>query len=236
MNTRNLRIFVDFDGTVTERDVGDSIFERFLRPELLASGWHYDILNEWKAGRVSSRDCLVRECENTVVTRERLDELLDSHTLTPGFADMVSYCARHDIPLIILSDGLDYYIEFILGKFGLSGVPYRANRMFFADGSIRADFPFEDRGCGRCGNCKRWHIETERSDSERIVYIGDGYSDRYAIRSVDIVFARRDLAAYCRRAGVDFIPFAHFYDVIRYLEVTACADTHGVKENGNGIV
>ena len=223
MNTPALRIFVDFDGTITERDVGDSIFERFLRPELLERGWHFDIIREWKAGRLSSRDCLIRECENTVVTRGQLDELLDSHTLTPGFADLVGWCVRRGVPLTILSDGLDYYIEFILGKFGLKGVSCRANRMVFTEGSIRTYFPFEDRGCGRCGNCKRWHIDTERRDGERVVYIGDGYSDRYAVRSADIVFARRDLAEYCRRAGVEFIPFAHFYDVIRSLE------------NGNGI-
>ncbi len=33
---RVVRIYIDFDGTITERDVGDSIFERFLRPELLS--------------------------------------------------------------------------------------------------------------------------------------------------------------------------------------------------------
>ncbi len=73
------RIFVDFDGTITRRDVGDSIFERFLRPDLLEAGWHSRIIEEWKAGRLSSRDCLVRECENTVVTRDELDALLDGH-------------------------------------------------------------------------------------------------------------------------------------------------------------
>jgi 2,3-diketo-5-methylthio-1-phosphopentane phosphatase len=224
MNTRALSIFVDFDGTVTERDVGDSIFERFLRPEFLASGWHDDILKEWREGRVSSRECLASECENTLLTREQLNELLDSHSVTPGFANFVRYCERNGISLTILSDGLDYYIEFILGKFGLSEVPFRANRMFFTGNSIGVEFPFERRGCGRCGNCKRWHIESERRDGKRIVYIGDGYSDRYAIRSADVVFARRDLADLCGCIGIDHIPFTHFYDVIRCME------------NGNEIV
>ncbi|MHB9028445.1 MAG: MtnX-like HAD-IB family phosphatase [Candidatus Latescibacterota bacterium] len=218
MYTGSLRIFVDFDGTITSRDVGDSIFERFLRPDLLARGWHEEMIREWKAGRISSRDCLLRECENTVVTREELDALLDEHTITPGFAQLVSYCAGNDIPLCILSDGLDYYIEFILAKYGLSETPYHANHMFFTETALGVDFPYVDKGCGRCANCKRWHIESIRRNGEKTVYIGDGYSDRYAIKSVDTVFARDDLAEYCDTRGIEYIPFQHFYDVLRYLE------------------
>ncbi len=222
MQTGKTRIFVDFDGTITERDVGDSIFEQFLRPELLKQGWHQTLIGEWKAGRLSSRDCLARECENTVVTRKDLDRFLDSHSLTPGFDRLVEFCGDRNIPLTVLSDGLDYYIDFILGKFGLGEVDYRANHMYFTEGSIGVDFPYVDKGCGRCGNCKRWHIDSERREGDRIVYIGDGYSDRYAIRSADMVFARSDLAEYCDRNGLAYIPFEHFHDVVREMS------------NGNG--
>lgn len=218
MQTGSLRIYIDFDGTITSRDVGDSIFERFLRPDLLAEGWHEDIIREWKAGRISSRDCLIRECGNTIVTREELDGLLDEHAITPGFAQLVEYCAGNDIPLCILSDGLDYYIEFILAKFGLSDIPYHANHMVFTDTSIGVEFPYADRGCGRCANCKRWHIEAARRKDEKTVYIGDGYSDRYAIKSVNTVFACHDLAEYCDTHKIEYIPFENFHDVLKYLE------------------
>jgi 2-hydroxy-3-keto-5-methylthiopentenyl-1-phosphate phosphatase len=219
MHTGILSIFVDFDGTITERDVGDSIFERFLRPDLLEAGWHSHIIEEWKAGRLSSRDCLVRECENTVVTRDKLDALLDGHTLTSGFGDLVRYCERNDVPLTILSDGLDYYIEYILARHGLGGIPCRANRMSFTESSIRVEFPYEQQGCGRCGNCKRRHIETDRRGGERIVYIGDGYSDRFAIRSADMIFARRDLARFCSHSGIEYFPYEDFQEVIGRIEL-----------------
>jgi 2-hydroxy-3-keto-5-methylthiopentenyl-1-phosphate phosphatase len=213
-----VRIYIDFDGTITERDVGDSIFERFLRPELLSAGWHEHIIEEWKAGRLSSRECLAIECENTVVTRAELDGLLETHTLMPGFREFTEFCGRKRIPVEILSDGLDYYIAFILERFGIEGIPVRANRLHFTDGSLKAEFPYEDRGCGRCGNCKRWHIESNRLESERIVYVGDGYSDRYAIKSADTVFARADLAGYCDRSGIPYHPFRDFHDVLHTLE------------------
>ena len=218
MQKKQTRIFVDFDGTITDRDVGDSIFERFLRPELLEQGWHQNIIGEWKAGRLSSRECLVRECENTLVTREELNLLLESHVLTPGFDSLVAFCGERDIPLTVLSDGLDYYIEYILGKFGFGAIDYRANHMYFTEDSILVDFPYVDKGCGRCGNCKRWHIDSERGEGDTVVYIGDGYSDRYAIMSADVVFARRDLAEYCAKNSREHTPFENFHDVLRELE------------------
>lgn len=218
MAERNIRLFVDFDGTVTEEDIGDSIFERFLHPDLLEKGWHREIIDEWKAGKVSSFECLRRECANTQVTREELDSHLDQYTLTPGFTETVKYCHSHRIPLTILSDGMDYYIEYLLAKFGISDIEYKANHMFFTNGAIGADFPYADMGCGRCGNCKRRHMETMRKDGETVVYIGDGYSDRYAIRDADVVFARGDLVEYCKKNGLEYRPFNDFYAILSYLE------------------
>jgi 2-hydroxy-3-keto-5-methylthiopentenyl-1-phosphate phosphatase len=212
-----IRIFLDFDGTVTERDVGNSVFERFLDPRLLAEGFHHRIIGEWKAGRMSSRECLTLECRNSVAPVDRLDELLESHTLTAGFVEFAGFCRKNEIPVTILSDGLDYYIGYLLRKFGLDWIPYRANALLFDGDAIEVSFPYEGGGCGRCGNCKRRHIESERRDGERIVYVGDGYSDRYAIRSADIVFARDDLACVCSDEGIAYNPFSDFHEVIRRL-------------------
>jgi 2-hydroxy-3-keto-5-methylthiopentenyl-1-phosphate phosphatase len=212
------RIFVDFDGTITQEDVGDCIFERFLPPELLNRGWHRDIIEEWKAGRISSRECLQRECSHVVVTKEALDLELDTKKLIPGFIHLTDYCRGKNVPLTILSDGLDYYIEFILAKYGVDEIPYYSNHMYFDNPALGVDFPYADRGCGRCGNCKRWHIQSERKEGETVVYIGDGYSDRYAVRSADIVFAHRSLAEYCGRTGISYIPFTDFFGVIAFLE------------------
>ncbi len=119
---------------------------------------------------------------------------------------------------MILSDGLDYYIDYILRKHGIRDVDYRANHMYFNNGSIEVEFPYVNKGCGRCGNCKRWHIESHCQDGELIIYVGDGYSDRYAIRSANVVFASNDLAEYCIKEDLEYIPFEHFYDILNYLK------------------
>jgi len=218
MKERKIRLFTDFDGTVTNKDIANAIFDRFLRPELLKQGWHREILDKWKAGEISSLECLTLECENTIVSEQELNAELDKYKLTDGFVEFAEYCKKNSVPLIILSDGLDYYIKYILVKYGLGEIEYRANHMFFYNGSLRVEFPFANYGCGRCGNCKRWHINTLRRGDECVVYVGDGYSDRYAIRSADITFARSDLAEYCEKALMDYFPYENFYDVLQYIE------------------
>ncbi|MFC1606432.1 haloacid dehalogenase-like hydrolase [Candidatus Latescibacterota bacterium] len=217
MTPNSLRLFVDFDGTATIEDIGDSIFETFLDPELLAQGFHDNVITEWKAGRMSSFECLTLECSNTYVTRTELDRHLDGFDLTPGFVETVRYCADNKIPLMVLSDGLDYYIDYLLKKNDLGAVPFKSNHIFFDNGSLGVEFPHQEHGCGRCGNCKRWHMEANTADGETVVYVGDGYSDRYAIRNADVIFARGDLVEYCLKNDIKHRKYSTFHEILGYL-------------------
>ncbi|MBT4482402.1 MAG: MtnX-like HAD-IB family phosphatase [Candidatus Latescibacteria bacterium] len=218
MNNNKIRLFVDFDGTITKKDVGDAIFERFLRPELLEQGWHEQIISEWIAGRLTSHECLSRECEQTIITEEELIAELNNFEISEGFTETAHYCKNNGIPLLVLSDGLDYYIKYILEKHGLDDLEYRANHVYFSNGSLGIEFPYGDRGCGRCGNCKRWHIETTRQDGDCVIYAGDGYSDQYAIRSADVIFAKQDLAKYCDKENLDYFSYDNFFDILKHIK------------------
>jgi 2-hydroxy-3-keto-5-methylthiopentenyl-1-phosphate phosphatase len=213
-----IRLFVDFDGTVTERDVGDGIFTRFMRTDVPPEESHDTLIREWKAGFMSSQDCLTHECANVVVTEPDLRAELDTYELTPGFRETVAYCREQNIPVAILSDGMDYYISHVLNRHGLSDIPFYSNHMRFENGGLVCEFPWQEYGCGRCGNCKRHHMIRLHNNGGTVVYAGDGYSDRFAIKSADVVFARRDLAEFCCRTGRQFIPFEDFHTVLHHLE------------------
>ncbi|PYS76594.1 MAG: phosphatase, partial [Acidobacteria bacterium] len=43
-------LFLDFDGTISERDAIDAMLEAFAAPEWLA------VEEEWQAGRIGSRE------------------------------------------------------------------------------------------------------------------------------------------------------------------------------------
>jgi len=214
-----VRLFIDFDGTLTHTDVGDLLFRTFIPADMIEAGWHADIIARWKSGELSSETCLTAECDAARVTPAALDTLLDTIPVTAGLVETAEYCRTHDIPVMVLSDGLDYYIEYVLAKFGLSDMPYRSNAMTFReDGSLGVSFPHMNRECGRCGNCKESHIIKHRRDGDTVVYVGDGYSDRYAIKHADVIFARRDLAGYCSEHEIPYIPFESFHPVLAYLK------------------
>jgi 2-hydroxy-3-keto-5-methylthiopentenyl-1-phosphate phosphatase len=210
-------IFVDFDGTVTTRDVGDGIFDRFLRNDL-EDNWHENLLEEWKSGRITSHECLVIQGENSAATEDEMIIELDNYPLRAGFAEFLQYCKINGIHVEILSDGLDFYINHILNKHGLGWVPVKANHMHFEGSKMVIEFPFIGIGCGHCGNCKRSHVQNVRQNGDKVIYIGDGYSDRFAVKSSDMVFARGDLARHCKRDAIPFTYFEDFNTVLKFME------------------
>lgn len=214
-----LKIFVDFDGTISKLDVGDHLFYELggERCRLLVR----DYLN----GTISARECFVGVCTAAgQVSRERVDEILDRMEIDPSFKDFVQFCRSREIDFFVLSDGFDYYIDRILKRHGLASVKFIANHLEFQ----RTDstglfflvpfFPYTDEECSRCANCKRNHLLTLSSDEDIIVYIGNGYSDRCPSRYADIVFAKRDLLRYCRQENISYFEYRNFQDVISRLE------------------
>jgi 2-hydroxy-3-keto-5-methylthiopentenyl-1-phosphate phosphatase len=88
--------------------------------------------------------------------------------------------------------------------------------VFEDEGRVRAEFPFHDPGCPRCGNCKGRHVRDWRGRGYRTVLVGDGMSDRCGARAADRVLARGALFDWCRREGIAARPFQSFADVAGY--------------------
>ncbi len=50
------------------------------------------------------------------------------------------------------------------------------------------------------------------------IFVGDGLSDRYAVESADLVFAKDGLAAYCAENSIEHTPYQTLGDVASYLD------------------
>ncbi len=212
-----LRVFCDFDGTVSSEDVGNRLFRHF------AGGRAEEIVQGYLTGVMTAADCLSQECAAAGnVPPEVLAAFVDQFELDPGFPEFVRFCKQKEIPLAILSDGLDFYVERVLRNHGFDGIPWCANHLEFKneDGITKMipSFPHSDSECPQCGNCKRNHMLTMSSDEDIIVYVGDGISDRCPARYADIVFAKRSLLTYCQQQNITFHQFSTFRDVQSRLE------------------
>jgi 2,3-diketo-5-methylthio-1-phosphopentane phosphatase len=148
-----------------------------------------------------------------------LEHFAAAQPIDAHFADFVSFCRGAKVPVCIVSDGMNLYIEKILAHNGIHGLKVLSNRLILgADGRGCVQFPHYERGCGSCANCKGYHIRCLRRPGERTVYIGDGQSDLCALAETDILFAKDDLLSYCQEQHIDCQPFETFADVQRICE------------------
>ncbi len=50
------------------------------------------------------------------------------------------------------------------------------------------------------------------------LFVGDGLSDRYAVESATLVFAKNGLARYCREQSIEHVSYNNLEDVALYLD------------------
>lgn len=202
----------DFDGTISIGDIGNRFFRTFTSIDLDG------ILNEWKAGRIDSRECLTRECEYVTVTKEEFTEFTDKQKIDPTFHTFYDFCKEKNWRLLILSDGLDFYVKRILKSNNLNTLPVFANQIkFIGRDKIAPEFPYYEKGCLKCGNCKGYFIKEEKKKGNKVIFIGNGYSDRCAVPAADIVFAKDDFLKYCEQNNYPCYTYKNFNDIITQL-------------------
>ena len=209
---KQFKIFVDFDGTITEIDVGEALFREFGDTEKSNA-----IVNELLNDRISSKECWVQLCNSIPsIDKSKLDEFIDKMNVDSTFGNLIKFCDENKTELFVLSDGFDYYVNKILEKNNITSVKVFSNHLIVED-KLTPEFPYYDEACFSSSNCKRNHILNNSSEEDYTVYIGDGNSDKDAVEFCDFVFAKKDLLRYCEMERITFFPYRDFNDVIKKL-------------------
>jgi 2-hydroxy-3-keto-5-methylthiopentenyl-1-phosphate phosphatase len=210
MPNKSIKVFVDFDGTITLRDVGEEIFRRFGEAENVNK-----IIEELLSDKISSRQCWDELCNSVPpISKKELDDFIDQLDVDPTFFAFVKFCNEKEIELVVLSDGFDYYIDRVFERAELTGIHYYSNKLFVGKhGKLKASYPYYDANYPTSANCKRNHIINHSSDDDYTIYIGDGNSDKEAAQYCDFIFAKDGLLKFCSKEKVSFYPFTNFDDV-----------------------
>ncbi|GAC1430699.1 MAG: MtnX-like HAD-IB family phosphatase [Chloroflexota bacterium] len=211
-------VLCDFDGTITEHDVWDAIVARFDERDWSAQARDYAAL------RLGSRQFYELQAREWTIAEDAVRAYVRASTrVDPHVAPFLALLRDHGVPLHIVSDGFGFYIREVLMHHGLGALPYAANELSFGvNGEVRLDFPYYRAECLRAmGNCKCTHLLACRERGERVVYIGDSYSDVCPVRHADLVFAKPSLAAYCAAHGIGHVPFASFAEIVASPQLAA---------------
>jgi len=213
MNNQKLHIFSDFDGTITKKDIGDDIFIQFGKFEPLHS-WlldgKIDIFNYWNE---------LFKTLNGSFTNENLENYLKEVEIDESFVDFANFCKMSNINLSIVSDGFDVYIKPILERVNLDWISLYSNRMLLNSNTYIPDFYGVNDSCScKSASCKRNTLITRTPENAVLVYIGDGYSDYCPAEHCDIIFAKKNLAAYCNENKIPHYNFKNFSDILFILK------------------
>ncbi|HHY92173.1 MAG TPA: MtnX-like HAD-IB family phosphatase [Firmicutes bacterium] len=211
----------DFDGTASLTDVGDAIVSTYAGSD----AWR-EVDAAIRRGVLTTKGAYEVVYDRIQVSTAELEEFVLRFSLDPHFADAVGLFTRQGLPAVIVSDGFDFYIDRLLARSALGGLPRYSNHLEIAGTRPQVSFPYHGAlACHRCANCKTFHLERLKAEGYRIVYFGDGHTDRCAARRADLVFAKGYLASFLAKHSVPFRPFHHFADALPHLgALLACTE------------
>ncbi len=200
-------LLLDFDGTATPTDVGPLILVHF-------TGARWIPPNEaWERGELTTAERAARQWAMVRADEAAVAGLLAGVRLDPDLPGLLADCRRRGVPLSIVSDGFDFYIERILANHGMTGIPVLANRAHWNGGRWQLTFPRPDGPGEPAGTWKAAVVRGLQAQGTRVIYAGDGLSDRAGAEAADHRFAKGKLADHCGRHGIRFQPFERLADV-----------------------
>lgn len=214
-------IFCDFDGTITNTDNIIAIMKRFAPP-----GW------EKIKDQVLSQEIPIQEGVSKMFSLlpsdwrgEITDYILNHAEIRDGFKEFVAFAKEQGIPLYVVSGGIDFFVEPLLGGLIAKEQIY-CNKSDFSNERIDILWPYtcDDECTNECGCCKPTLIRKLANQADYKIVIGDSITDLQAAKLADKVIARDFLIEKCEELGIEYSSFHSFFDVIEILKKEVVAN------------
>ena len=203
----------DFDGTVTEEDTSFFLLDAF------AQGDWRRLLREYREHRISVGEFNTKAFAMVKADKPTLLEALEGKVkVRAGFHELVNYCRRRGFRLIIVSNGLDFYIEATLKDLGLENIEVHAAQAFFHPEGMEVKYVGPD-GKQLEDGVKEAYTKSFLKLGYRVIYVGNGDSDIAPAKYAHHVFATGELLAYCRENNLNYKPFDNFIDIVSDIEL-----------------
>jgi 2-hydroxy-3-keto-5-methylthiopentenyl-1-phosphate phosphatase len=202
----------DFDGTITEEDVSFALLDAF------AQGDWREWFEQYREHKITVGEFNTRAFAMVKASRaELLRAARDKVRLRAGLQELVGYCRRRGFRLVIVSNGLDFYITAILKDAGLGGIEVHAAKTQFYRSGLKVQYIGPDNTPLLSG-FKEAYARAFLKQDHRLVYVGNGPSDIAPATYAQRVFARDGLLDGCREKGLECTPFNDLNDIVRGLE------------------
>jgi 2-hydroxy-3-keto-5-methylthiopentenyl-1-phosphate phosphatase len=205
----------DFDGTLTIGEVSRLLLENF------ADGDWQSLTKAYNEGKISVQACNIIQFAMVKTDESTINDFLTNSGLVeirPGFKDLFDYCSEKGLDAVIVSNGLQLYIETILKNLGIENVEIYAARSRFGPDGIEITYPDPDSASIEDGFKEYYSKYLRKKGYDMMYYVGNGVSDIYPARHADHIFAIDGLLQQCQQENLVCTPFNDLYDVIRELD------------------
>lgn len=206
-----IAVLCDFDGTATPCNVTDMLYHQFAAPSCL------EMVKRWERGEIGTREEMAACFATVTASRAEMELLLNSVPLDPAFPDLLEFCQHRGYHFAVVSDGLAWYIRYILDRHGVHNVQVYANEIQFGSDGLRLSFPWYSPSSPLRGTSKLALAQRYKAEGLQVVFIGDGLSDIEVVEAADILYARASLLDYCRERHILAIPFSSLSEVLNDL-------------------
>jgi len=200
-------VLCDFDGTLTPFVIIDHLYETFAECGL-------EYAERWERGEISTMEEMESTFATVTASREEMERELAKVDLVPGSSEFISMCQKREYSFAVVSDGLEWYIEYILRQHGITGIRIVASQIHFEPGGFRFSYPWYDSQIPLRATSKPTIIRRHQERGSKVAFVGDGTSDFEVVGVADLIYARRKLAEYCQSKGVPAIEFTDFFDLL----------------------
>lgn len=196
-------VFCDFDGTITVEETFVAMLKQFT-PEVAAQ-----VLPEIYARRVTLRHG-VRQMLESIPSSSypAIIEFTRSQPIRAGFLEFLDFLATEQIPLVVVSGGLQGMVEAVLEPFGARISAIHAIDVETAGSFLHANSRYEG---GTEMVAKAQIMATYTADEP--IAIGDSITDWSLALAASLVFARPPLTQYLEEHKKFYLAWNDFVDV-----------------------
>ncbi len=199
-------LFLDFDGTITSEETLEGSMHLCIDPSI-----YEEEKRALNAGKRSLADTLhLAFSMIPVKSMAAILDYVDQVEVRPGFEKLLDVAADLGIPVVVISGGLESYIERKLAPYKDKILAFHGVGVDLSGEFIKLKPAYEAEG-----DLVQKTLIMDQYEYRKAISVGDNFTDYRMALASDQVFARDTLAMVMEKHKLPFTLWEDFYDVAR---------------------
>ena len=195
---------MDFDNTISAGNISIEVRNQFA-PQT----W-VEMEKEYNSGKYSVEESNVRQYALISSSQKQIETfVLQNCNLKEGFAQFIEICIGIGVYPVVVSSGLDFYINPLIQREGLKTLEVISASGSFGNSGIEVNYSGPN-GENILRGFKETYLRHFKNAGNTVIYFGDNESDFVSASEADFVFACDSLVDFCKSNHIPHKEFGDF--------------------------